>query len=72
MTRRERNCRRKKPFRLKVHAETFILHLLNNPNRKHRVNHALYSYQCDICGLYHITSRESYVTAEGIRFHDAP
>lgn len=65
-------CRRKRPFRLKVHADVFILHLLNNPNRKRRVNNQLYTYQCDVCGLYHLTSRETFVTRNGIQIHEHP
>lgn len=64
-------CRKKRQFRLKVHAEVFILHLMNNPNRQRRTG-KLYVYQCDVCKLYHLTSRETYVSKDGIHIHDSP
>lgn len=65
-------CRRKRPFRLKVHADVFILHLLNHPNRQRRANNRLYTYQCDVCGQWHLTSRETFITKQGIIIHDSP
>lgn len=49
-------CKRKRAFDLKVKADVWALHYLNQPKRKFRPA-ALRSYHCPICGKWHLTKK---------------
>lgn len=54
----KRICEKKRAFPLRVKAEVEAIARMNNKRHPQRSTVPLYVYQCDVCGLYHLTKKQ--------------
>lgn len=54
----KRICEKKRAFSIRVKAEVEAMARMNNKHHPQRSKVPLYVYQCDVCGLYHLTKKK--------------
>lgn len=50
-------CQNKRAYLLPVQAQVAAISAMNHPNPKRRSRRKIYTYQCDVCGCWHLTKK---------------